>query len=100
AQQIAPLQLERPIQFLPNGVCLDEIDPLPACGTFRRSRPELGADPYVLFLARLEYKKGLDYLADAFAFAARRDSRLRLVVAGPEEDREVVSDFHRRIARA
>lgn len=48
----------------------------------------LGGDErrFVLFLGRLTYKKGLDVLLDAFA-VARRDVDVRLVIAGPDDER-------------
>jgi glycosyltransferase involved in cell wall biosynthesis len=52
----------------------------------------------VLFIARLHYKKGLDYLADAFVIVAPQCPELDLVVAGPDEGAK--SDFEDRIRRA
>ena len=80
-----PLRLTSRGEVLPNGIFLEEIDPLPARGTFRAARPEVGDRPFVLFLSRLHYKKGLDYLADAMAIAMKRFAELQLVVAGPDD---------------
>jgi glycosyltransferase involved in cell wall biosynthesis len=92
---IAPLGLTAPTIVLPNGVFIEELDPLPAPGTFRAAHPALGAAPFVLFLSRLHTKKGLDILADAFAELARRRPDVHLVVAGPDEGAQ--PDFARRV---
>ncbi|HWP40249.1 MAG TPA: glycosyltransferase, partial [Tepidisphaeraceae bacterium] len=68
----------------PNGVYLEEFDPLPPPGEFRAIHLELGNRPYVLFLGRLHPKKGLDYLAEAFTRVIRSGSDAALVVAGPD----------------
>ncbi len=74
--------------IIPNGVSLDQIDPLPAPGAFRLKHPELGDDPFIFFLARLHPGKGLDLLAEAFATLLRTMPTLRLVIAGPDEGAE------------
>jgi glycosyltransferase involved in cell wall biosynthesis len=92
---IEPLALRCPVEVIPNGVFPEEIEPLPARGTFYARHAFLQGAPYVLFLGRLHYKKGLDYLAEAFAQLAREDARVRLVVAGPDGgERE---SFERRV---
>lgn len=82
---MAPLRLRPPAEVLPNGVFLDELSNLPAPGAFRVLHPAIGPDPYILFLSRLHHKKGLDYLADAFARLVPKHATLRLVVAGPDD---------------
>jgi glycosyltransferase involved in cell wall biosynthesis len=84
ARLAAPLGLSSPAQVIPNGVSPEELEPMPARGCFRARYPELADCPVVLFLGRLHYKKGLDYLADAFAIVLAAQPRARLVVAGPD----------------
>jgi glycosyltransferase involved in cell wall biosynthesis len=81
---IEPLALPCPVEVIPNGVFLEEIEPLPARGTFYAAHASLKNKPYVLYLSRLHYKKGLDYLAVAFALLAREHPCVQLVVAGPD----------------
>ncbi len=85
ARLLAVLRLRVAHWIIPNGVNLSEIDPLPGSGGFRASHPSVGQDPYILFLSRLHYKKGLDVLATAFANVAPRQPRVKLVVAGPDD---------------
>lgn len=82
---IKPLNLRPPGVIIPNGVFPQEIEGLPAPGSFIAKRPELGGRKFILFLSRLHFKKGLDYLADAFAIVAKKDPEVLLVVAGPDD---------------
>jgi glycosyltransferase involved in cell wall biosynthesis len=74
-----------PVEIIPNGIYPQEFEPLPAAGRFYAAHPELDGKPFILFLSRLHYKKGLDYLAAAFAQIAGRHPDVRLVVAGPDD---------------
>ena len=69
---------------VPLGLDMDEYQPLPPRGGFRAAHPEIGDRPIVLFLGRLNFKKGLDVLARAFAGAAGACDA-HLVVAGPDD---------------
>lgn len=81
---LQPLGIKAPAAVIPNGVEPGEVYPLPPKGTFRNTLPELEDRPFILFLSRLHYKKGLDYLADAFKIIAAQHSDVHLVVAGPD----------------
>lgn len=94
---LQPLGLRCPMVVVPNGVFFEELDDLPPAGTFRAAQADLWHDPYVLFLSRLHFKKGLDYLADAFARVADALPGVRLVVAGPDEGAR--DEFERRVRR-
>ena len=88
-----PLDLKPPYEIIPNGIFIDEMDSIPEKGrTFSLS----GDRPYVLFLSRLHYKKGLDVLGGAFEYAAQRDEDINLVVAGPDGGAQ--RDFEQRVS--
>lgn len=53
---------------------------------FHAAFPETRDRHLVLFLARLNPKKGCDLLVEAFAKLARADARAHLVMAGPDPD--------------
>ncbi len=91
------LHLNSPTRVLPNGIFLEELDPLPEKGAFRAAHPELAGARLVLFLSRLHYKKGLDFLADAFAIVGREFADAHLVVAGPDDGAK--ASFESQIAR-
>lgn len=96
ASLAAPVLRGAPTRVIPNGIFLEEIEHLPPAGAFRSRHPEIGDRPYVLFLSRLAHKKGLDYLADAFALLHERMPDVELVVAGPDDGQR--ADFEARIA--
>jgi glycosyltransferase involved in cell wall biosynthesis len=69
---------------IPNGIWADKLGELPTPGAFR-ARHQIGAEPFILFLSRIHFKKGLDLLMSAFEkLAAKRDD-IRLVIAGPDD---------------
>ena len=95
---MAPLRLGVRTVVVPNGIYVEEIEPMPAPGTFRAAHPRLADRPFVLFLSRLHYKKGLDILADAFALLGRQHQEVSLVVAGPDDGAR--QDFETRVAKS
>ena len=97
AEGLKSLQLTSKQAFIPNGVFLEEIEPRPAIGTFRQKHPELQDRPFLLFMSRLHFKKGLDLLADAFVQIAP-EFTIDLVIAGPEDG--AGEDFAARVKAA
>ena len=85
-----PLGLKPPSVIIPNGIFLNEVE-----GDRGINVPGLPQRPYVLFLSRLHYKKGLDILADAFRRVAPLFPDVDLVVAGPDGGAE--DEFRERI---
>lgn len=91
------LHLKAPAKIVPNGIFLEEFDPLPEKGAFRAEHPEFAGGKLIVFLGRLHFKKGLDILADAFAIVSREFPGAHLVVAGPDDGAR--ADFESQIAR-
>jgi glycosyltransferase involved in cell wall biosynthesis len=81
----APYVFGAPGVVVPNGLDLDEYAQLPPPGGFRARHPEIDDRRLVLFLGRLNFKKGLDLLVPGFAAALARHADLHLVIAGPDD---------------
>jgi len=88
----APYAQGAPAVVVPNGLDLEQYASLPAAGTFRARHPEIGDRRLVLYLSRLNFKKGLDVLIPAFARAARRYGDLHLVLAGPDDGMKTAAE--------
>lgn len=81
-----PLRLKAPVLVVPIGVDLREFDNAPPAGAFRAAYAETQGKKIVLFLGRLNFKKGLDLLAHAFGEIANRRADVHLVLVGPDDD--------------
>jgi glycosyltransferase involved in cell wall biosynthesis len=53
---------------------------------FFKAYPELRDKKLILFLSRINFKKGLDITAKAFALVRKRRDDVHLVIAGPDDD--------------
>ena len=53
--------------------------------SFLLEHPELVGKRILLFLSRIQEKKGCDLLVNAFSVVAKSDPDLRLVLAGPDQ---------------
>lgn len=82
----APYTFERPGFVVPLGLDMADYRPLPPRGTFRARYPETRDKHVLLFLSRINFKKGLDVLAQAFGRIAKERDDVHLVIAGPDND--------------
>ena len=81
-QQFGPRRKPTRFSVIPNGVELGAFDGPALAASFRR-RYRLGAAPTALFMGRLQERKGIDVLIEAFKAADVEDARLLIV--GPDE---------------
>ena len=78
------LPLMVPTIVVPNSLDFAEFDAPPTSGAFTTQYPETTGKRLILFLGRLSYNKGLDFLVRAFSLLARRRTDVHLVVVGPD----------------
>jgi glycosyltransferase involved in cell wall biosynthesis len=72
------------IALMPPPFPTDEFSELPPRGLFRQ-KYSLEGRPVIMFLGRLHWIKGLDFLIKAFAELTEVNSEARLVVVGPDD---------------
>ena len=84
AQRIESLQLKTPITIIPNGLRRQDYETLPASDRFYHQFPETQGKTLLLFLGRIDPKKGLDLLALAFASVYPKFPDTHLIVAGQD----------------
>lgn len=82
-RQIQKLGFETPV-LIPNGIHRRQFDPLPSSELFYKTFPNLQGKSLILFLGRIDPKKGLDLLAKAYAQIANLYPNSHLVIAGPD----------------
>lgn len=80
------LELNNRTIVIPHGLDLSEFDDLPAEGAFKQKYPAVKDKRYILFLGRINVKKGLDIIVKAFRELARIYEDLYLVVVGPDSE--------------
>jgi len=70
---------DRPLHYIPNGVDLGNFKPV--------SRKVPGLHKKILFVGRLEHRKGVKYLIQAFAQLRQQRDDVELILAGAGPDR-------------
>ena len=72
--------------IVPNGIDWKDYQRLPAKGAFRNRLSLKNHWPVVLFLGRIDMKKGLDLLIPSFKQVEKQYPEARLVIVGPDND--------------
>jgi glycosyltransferase involved in cell wall biosynthesis len=86
ADRAAFLKLRAPAVIVPNGIDWEQYATLPTRGAFRQ-RIGLGKEvPLILFLGRINFKKGLDLLIPSFAQIIKKIPSAILVIVGPDNE--------------
>lgn len=86
AELAAPFTFQTPSVVVPLGIDGAEFALLPDPGRFRARHPEIGNKRIILFFGRVNFKKGLNILVEAFGAVARRREDVHLVIAGPDNE--------------
>lgn len=78
--------LKAPAVVIPLGVNAESFEPSGLKGEFRKRHPRLKDKKIILFLGRINFKKGLDLLIDALGELAKTNSGFHCVIAGPDDE--------------
>jgi glycosyltransferase involved in cell wall biosynthesis len=84
AKRIEQLKLKAPVVIIPNGIHAQDFEILPDVEQFYQQFPHTRSKTLILFLGRIDPKKGLDLLASAFAKVHAQFPQTHLVIAGPD----------------
>ncbi|QUS59993.1 glycosyltransferase [Synechocystis sp. PCC 7338] len=84
AQNIAKLRLNAPSFVAPNGIFAPDFNSVPQADLFLQTFPATQNRKLILFLGRIDPKKGLNLLAPAFAQIHQQFPESHLVIAGPD----------------
>ena len=86
AQQALPLGLSSKPMVMPNGIDWQSYKHLPSKGIFRHSIGITKRQKLVLFLGRINFKKGLDLLIPALGHVSKKIPDVHLAIVGPDND--------------
>jgi glycosyltransferase involved in cell wall biosynthesis len=84
ANNVKQLRLKSPLVIIPNGIYQDDFQDLPSPEIFYQQFPETRHKTVILFLGRIDPKKGLDLLAITFGKVHAQFPETHLVLAGPD----------------
>ena len=84
AQHTKYLKLKAPFTIIPNGIDRQDFVALVSPELFYQKFPETKDKKLILFLGRIDPKKGLDLLAQAFGNIHSQFPQTHLVIAGPD----------------
>ncbi|MEA5620808.1 glycosyltransferase [Cronbergia sp. UHCC 0137] len=84
AKRIKSLHLKPSLVIIPNGIDGKDFETLSNPEIFYNQFPETRNKTLIIFLGRIDPKKGLDLLAPAFAKAYQKFPQTRLILVGPD----------------
>lgn len=99
-QAIRNLGIKTPVALISNGIEVDEFEKLPSK---KEAIINLGLNTtkrYILFMSRIDSKKGLEYLVKSFIALEKVFSEWELLIAGPVYDHKYFDNINTNINNA
>lgn len=86
----------QPITIIPNGIDLDKYQNAKGKGQREKGvQTDKVLPKTILYIGRLEKRKGVKYLLKAFGLVVRKDPGIKLIIAGDGPDRVKLEDYAR-----
>ncbi len=73
------------IEIIPHGISLIDFEHLPPRGTFKEKYGFDNSEQIILYLGRINEIKGINILVQAFAGLSTDETKIKLVIVGPDE---------------
>lgn len=86
AELAKPYLYDAKTYVIPNGLFFDDYENLPEKGLFTSQYPELKNKKIILFMGRINFKKGIDILVKSMSQIVKKHLDAHLVLAGPDND--------------
>jgi glycosyltransferase involved in cell wall biosynthesis len=86
AERTKFLKLQGKPLIIPNGINPESFRIIPAKGLFRNRLGLNRESPLILFLGRINFKKGLNLLVPSFSIVAQAYPKARLAIVGPDNE--------------
>jgi len=97
---VEPLGFRAPGIVVPLGIDLSEFDNLPQRGAFRAKYLGKWNGRVILYMGRINFKKGFDLLIPAFAEVCCRQDDVRLIVVGHDDPPSYGAQVRRWVSEA
>ncbi|OGC25366.1 hypothetical protein A2291_03080 [candidate division WOR-1 bacterium RIFOXYB2_FULL_42_35] len=85
---------------IPNGVDTQKFSPLESLEQKQKSKKQLGFDlncKILVFVGAICKRKGVDFLVDVFSRVAQNDQSVSLVLVGPVEDEDYLTEIKQKV---
>ena len=99
-EEARPLGLKTPSVVIPHGIDSRQFANLPGPGAFRQKHMAGHQGPLVLYLGRLNVKKGVDLLVESMAHVVREIPDARLAIAGGGHPPSCTNQVRQWVAQA
>jgi glycosyltransferase involved in cell wall biosynthesis len=94
---IRDLGITTPVALIPNGIEIDEFRSLSSKEQAKENLKLNSQKRYILFMSRIDSKKGLEYLINAYLKLSQNHTEWELFIAGPVYDKNYFDKINKNI---
>lgn len=98
-KSIRNLGIKTPVALISNGIEVEEFENLPVKEEAKKNLNLNNKKRYILFMSRIDSKKGLEYLVNSFIELEKRYPDWELLIAGPIYDEKYFNNIKKNIEK-